>query len=91
MALKTDFEETSVISSPFVDEIANTGHIVRAASPLQLARQGSKLKTIRERERQLREEKARKTQATQEATKKILTRGRAIDELRKKARGLINE
>lgn len=83
MALKNDFEATNVVSSPFVDEVANPGQrttfraallaaegkkaplpvtgepateVVRATSPEQLRRQGSKETTILERQRQLSKE-----------------------------------
>ena len=57
MALKRNFEHSSVIESPFVDEVANTGHVVRAASPLQLAQQGASTGTIALREEQIAAEK----------------------------------
>ncbi len=53
MALKSNFEDSNVISSPFVDEVANPGDVVNAASPLQLARQGASTGTIALRKRQI--------------------------------------
>ncbi len=47
MALKTDFEDSSVISSPFVDEVANPGH-TRKDKVDKLLRKNKTQKLVRE-------------------------------------------
>ena len=84
MALKSNFEDASFISSPFVDEIANPGKVVRAASVAQLESQGSG--AVEERKTQLTEEAQKNASSTN-----VATRREGVNRLGRIARGDFSE
>ena len=78
----------SGLESPFVDEIVNPGDVVRAASPLQLARQGASTGTIALRKAQIAAEKKKeKEKSDPGTTKKLKTKLTKFEAALKSAQG----